>query len=120
MYFSLRVAETPYLSLLPDITPPHQRSTASGMMNFFGSVGLISFFVIGSQIWDTYPNYLFYIVACVSFIFPFMAILILKEPDAVNEVIKSTGSAETKGVFGYLHGIIQEINVLKFFTAQFF
>jgi maltose/moltooligosaccharide transporter len=120
MYFSLRVAETPYLSLLPDITPPNQRGTASGMMNLFGSIGLIAFFIIGSQIWDIYPNGVFYIVAFVSFIFSITAILILKKHDVADDGAESSGPADKIGIFGYLKGIIQETNVLKLFVAQFF
>ncbi len=76
-FFSLRFAETPYLSLLPDITPQSQRSTASGTMNFFGSMGLISYFVISSQIWDSNPTAVFYIVAFVAFVFVLITITLL-------------------------------------------
>ena len=55
MYLCLRTAETPYLSLLPDITPTEQRSTASGVMNLCGSIGLISCFAATSAIWGRNP-----------------------------------------------------------------
>jgi MFS family permease len=120
MYSFLRVAETPYVSLLPDITPPPQRSTASGVMNLFGSIGLITYFFIGSQIWDSNPTIVFYMVAFTIFGFMLTAILLIKEP--VVQITKGqevTGSLKSK-IYKYLQGIVEETNVLKFFGAQFF
>jgi len=120
MYFSLRLAETPYLSLLPDITPQSQRSTASGTMNFFGSMGLILYFVISSQVWDSNPTAVFYIVAFAAFVCVLITITFIKEPKVLQiekpKLDRSVGSS----VLSYLKGIVEETNVMKFFVAQFF
>jgi MFS family permease len=115
MYFCLRTAETPYLSLLADITPPKQRSTASGIMNLIGSIGLISFFIVGSRIWEAFPSETFYLVGIVHFGLAFLAIFLLKEPQVPFE--KSSAGA---GALRYLKSFAEETNVLKFFIAQFF
>lgn len=120
MYFSLRFAETPYLALLPDITPPEQRSTASGTMNLFGSIGMIIYFLIGSQVWDLNPGVVFITVALTLLIFVFSAIFLIKEPEnSQAKKAKSPGISIAKAS-KYLKGLIEEKNVLKFFIAQFF
>ncbi|MBI5118580.1 MFS transporter, partial [Candidatus Poribacteria bacterium] len=115
MYFSLRTAETPYLSLLPDITPPQQRSTASGVMNMFGSIGLIACFGISSAIWGRRPVTVFNLVALVSFLSMMLALVLIREPDHPEE----NASGPTLPL-NYIKGLISETNVLKFFLAQFF
>lgn len=115
MYLCLRFAETPYLSLLPDITPPRQRSTASGVMNMIGSVGLITYFIIGSRIWDRHPTMVFIIVALVCFAAMTFAIVLIREPSSPYQ--KST---EPTLPLSYLKSIVSETNALKFYLAQFF
>jgi MFS family permease len=115
MYFSLRTSETPYLSLLPDITPPEQRSSASGVMNLFGSLGLITYFIIGRLIWETNPDLSFYLVAIVAFAAPLITISILKEPDAPSEEPSGGG-----GPFTYVKSVTSESSAMQFFIAQFF
>lgn len=63
MYVSLRLAETPFLSILPDLAPEEQRSTASGVMNLVGSVGLILCFIAGAVLWERSPQMMFLLVA---------------------------------------------------------
>jgi len=120
MYFALRLAETPYLSLLPDITPPQQRGTASGTMNLLGSVGLIFYFLIGSQIWDANPTAVFVTVALVTYGFSLIAIFLIKEPAILQTEVEKTNGLSGAKIFEYIKGIIAESNVLKFFIAQFF
>jgi MFS family permease len=114
MYFLFRTAETPYLCLLPDITPPQQRSTASGIMNLVGSIGLISFFAVSALIWDEHPNAVFFIVAAVISSSILIAIALIREPQVPHET-----APETVNPLAYLRGLGREINVLKFFAAQF-
>jgi MFS family permease len=114
MYFSLRFAETPYLSLLPDITPPEQRGTASGVMNLLGSVGLISCFSVSSAIWDRHPTAVFNLVAFASFAAMLLAIGLIREPD-----VAQGESSETPNPLAYLRSVLAETNALKFFAAQF-
>jgi maltose/moltooligosaccharide transporter len=115
MYFSLRFAETPYLSLLPDITPPEQRSTASGVMHFLGTLGLIGCFLVSSKLWDEHPNAVFLLVAFGSFGFVLLAMVLIKEPPAVKEE-----SSATSVPLSYLRSIAAEGRALRFFGAQFF
>ncbi len=115
MYFSMRIAETPYISLLPDMTPPEQRSTASGVMNLVGALGLILYFIIGSVIWEEHPAATFRMVGIVHFGLIALAVLLLKEPGVPYEK-HSSGT----GALSYLKSVTKEINVLKFFVAQFF
>lgn len=115
MYFSLRIAETPYMSLLPDMTPPEQRSTASGVMNLVGAFGLIFYFIIGSIIWEEHPTATFRMVGIVHVGLIALAIFLLKEPQVPFEK-RSPGA----GSLGYLDSVLKEGNVLKFFLAQFF
>jgi maltose/moltooligosaccharide transporter len=116
MYFFLRIVETPYLSLLPDITPPEQRSTTSGVMNLLGSVGLITCFIISSGIWDKHPTAVFRTVALTSFGAILAAITLIREP----KIAPPKKSAEKVSALKYLNGIASEANALKFFIAQFF
>jgi len=115
MYFAVRFAETPYLSLLPDITPPEQRSTASGVMHLLGTLGLIGCFLVGSKLWDEHPNAVFLLVAFVSFGFVLLAILLVKEP-----ALKRDESPSTAIPLSYLRSITEETSALRFFMAQFF
>ena len=115
MYFSLRSAETPYLSLLPDITPPEQRGTASGVMNLFGGIGLISYFSIGGKIWEKNPGFSFYLVAIISFAAALITISILREPDTRSE--EPTGEG---GPFAYVKSVTSESSAMRYFVAQFF
>jgi MFS family permease len=112
MYLSLRAAETPYLSLLPDITPPLQRSTASGVMNLLGSVGLISFFLVSAALWERAPTTVFAIVAVVCFGGLLIAIILIREPAPLSD-------PPTVGLLMHFRGIASETNALKFFAAQF-
>jgi MFS family permease len=114
MYFSLRFAETPYLSLLPDITPPEQRSTASGVMHLLGALGLIGCFLVSSELWDEHPNEVFLLVALGSLGFVLLAMVLIKEPPAQREEPPAT-----IGPLGYLRSITEETRALRFFGAQF-
>jgi MFS family permease len=114
MYFALRFAETPYLSLLPDITPPEQRSTASGVMHLLGTLGLIGCFIVSSELWDDHPNAVFLLVALGSFGFVLLSIALIKEP-----VGEKAEPPSTPGPLFYLRSIAEETRALRFFAAQF-
>lgn len=115
MYFTLVSAESPYMALLPDITPPEQRSTASGVMNLLGSIGLISYFVVGSRIWDTNPDLAFKMVAFTPFGLTLIAMLLIREPAALTEK-PGTGT----NPLAYIKDLAKETNALKFFIGQAF
>lgn len=115
MYFSLRTAETPFLSLLPDITPREQRSTASGVMNLVGSIGLISCFVAGSLVWERSPDAMFALVAVSSFGFMLLSVALIREPAA-----QPGPPADRVSPAAYLKGLGEERNAVRFLVAQFF
>jgi maltose/moltooligosaccharide transporter len=115
MYFALRTAETPFLSLLPDITPRAQRATASGVMNLLGSVGLILCFVAGSLLWERNPSALFLLVATVSFTSTLACVALIREPAA-----PPGPPTNPLGAGSYLQGIAREHNAVRFLVAQFF
>ncbi len=115
MYFSLRIAETPFLSLLPDITPREQRSTASGVMNLVGSIGLILCFVAGSLVWERSPDAMFALVAVASFGFMLLSIALIREQAA-----QPGPPADPVSPAAYLKGLAAEGNAVRFLVAQFF
>jgi maltose/moltooligosaccharide transporter len=115
MYFSLRIAETPFLSLLPDMTPPAQRSTASGVMNLVGSLGLMLCFVAGSLLWERRPGAMFSVVAVACFAFMATSVALLREPAAERR-----SPAEAVSPMAYLRSVAGERNAVRFLVAQFF
>jgi MFS family permease len=114
MYVSFRSAETTFLALLPDITPREQRSTATGVMNLVGGIGLIACFVVGAVFWDDHPRLVFIIAALGCFIFMSIAVALIEEPRGPRE---NTPSAV--GPMAYLRSVVKETNVLRFLAAQF-
>lgn len=125
MYVFIDAAQTPYMSLLPDITPPHQRSTASGVMNLCGGIGLIASFLVSSRIWDEHPVATFYTVAAVMAGSALIAIKFLPEAEAAGELSNelsgepSIKPLEAFSPLRHLSGILEERNAMMFFVAQF-
>lgn len=115
MYVCIRIAETPFLSLLPDITPPAQRSTASGVMNLVGSLGLILTFVAGSLVWERSPAAMFALVAGTCFATMVISVVLLRETAA-----KPGGQVKHVSPKAYIESIVEEANAVRFLTAQFF
>jgi MFS family permease len=115
MYVLFRTAETTYLCLLPDITPPEQRSTATGVMNLIGAVGLISCFVLSAVLWERDPDLVFVIVAFAALAFMLSAVTLLRETQTPPET-----SPTSTGPLAYFESLRGELNVLKFVIAQFF
>jgi MFS family permease len=115
MYFALRFGEIPFLSLLPDITPPRQRGTASGVMNLLGSFGMMACFGMSFAIWDDHPTALFRLVALISFGMVLVSIALIREPEAAREP-----SPKPANPLDHLRSIAEESDALRFFAAQFF
>ena len=114
MYFCLRIAETPFLSLLPDITPQEQRATASGVMNLLGSVGLISCFVVSALVWERSAAALFTIVGVASFVFLLVSTSLTRELEAPQRA-----EAPSLRLLAYLKSVTEERNAMRFLIAQF-
>lgn len=115
LYFAIAVAETPMFSLLPDITPVDQRSTASGVVHLIGSLGLIIFFFLSSRIWDAHPTAVFRLVAAVSIGAASTVILLIQEPTRTSEMPKRAFHP-----IAYVGSIVRETQAMKYFSAQFF
>ncbi len=115
MYSFLIFAETPYWSLLPDITPQRQRSTASGVMNLMGSLGLIALFLIGWKIWESRPLAVFRAVAIVCFVSVLVTIVLIREPER-----PSGKPPSMTGIASYLRSVAKEADAVKFYIVQFF
>jgi len=115
MYSLVIFAETPYWSLLPDITPQRQRSTASGVMNLMGSLGLIAFFLIGWKIWESNPLAVFRAVAIVCFVSVLVTIVLIREPER-----PSGKPPSMTGIASYLRSVAKEADAVKFYIVQFF
>jgi MFS family permease len=114
MYVLFRIAETTYLALLPDITPSEQRSTATGVMNLVGGVGLIACFVVGVLLWEKHPRLVFTIVALSCFVFMSIAVALITEPKTPHQTAPAA-----VGPIAYLRSVARETNVLRFLAAQF-
>lgn len=115
MYLSLRLAETPFLSLLPDLTPVQQRSTASGVMNLVGSVGLILCFVAGALLWESNRQAMFVLVACAGAGSTIAGVVLLREPPGAR-----AASALPATPAAWLRSLAGERDAVRFLLAQSF
>ncbi|MBN1880838.1 MAG: MFS transporter [Deltaproteobacteria bacterium] len=52
VYAAFFVAMGPYFALLPDLAPPQQQGTASGVMFFVGGIGVIAYLFFGGRAWE--------------------------------------------------------------------
>jgi MFS family permease len=110
LYASFFCALGPYFALMSDITPPHLRGTASGVMFFVGGLGILTYFLIGARAWDTHPEMSF-IVAAVSIVLSVTIMVIgTKEPER---------APVTRTQKGLLFAVMREKRVLTFYAALF-
>lgn len=115
IHFSVSLANTPYLALLGDVAPPHQRGTASGYMQFLGSIGGIVYVVIASQIWDDHPDATMYLVGIAFAASMLATITFVKEPEAPPlEPPKRAGIRE------YLKTVTRHREAMKLLVVQMF
>ncbi|MEK3885364.1 SLC45 family MFS transporter [Paenibacillus sp. PL2-23] len=56
MNLSMSIYRSPTVALMPDITQPHQRTRANGIINFMGGVGSIIAFGAGSILYDQHKS----------------------------------------------------------------
>ncbi len=115
MYLSMACAETPLGSLLADLTPAEQTSTASGVVHFLGSIGLIVFFGLGWKLWDEHPLAVFRTVAFVCLGCTAVMVVFIKEPSVI-----AVATPEWTGPWKYLRAISKQRPALTFFVAEFF
>ena len=115
MHFAAAFADTPYLALLGDVAPPHQRSTASGYMQFMGSLGSIVFVAVASQIWDNHPTETIYLVGIVFAASMLTTIAFIKEPKT-----PPAGAPQRTNFSKHLKSIFRETNAMKLLAAETF
>jgi MFS family permease len=118
----IHVASTPYVTLLPDLTPAEQRSTASGVMNFLGTIGGIVYFVIASEMWDEHPVGTIQMVAFVFLGCMLVPVVVLKEPEAPHLPVPQVEKAEMSkraNLLAHLKSITRETEVMKYLVAKF-
>lgn len=53
--FSMSIFRGPTVALMPDMTPPHLRSKANGVINFMGGLGSLIAFFVGARLYDVNP-----------------------------------------------------------------
>ncbi|MBI4518971.1 MAG: MFS transporter [Deltaproteobacteria bacterium] len=111
MYGAINIAQAPYLSLLPDVTPSHQRSTASGVMNLVGSLGLIAYFAGSAVLWERHPSVVFVLVALVLVGAMLVPVTLVREPAAVP-------SPSGSGFRAHLRSLRRERPLLTYFAAS--
>jgi MFS family permease len=113
--------EGPYAALLPDITPPEQRGSASGAMHFAYYGAMILYFIMGARIWETHPTETFYIVAIAYLAALSFTIALIKEPGAADSggEVEARGK-EGAGVVEYLKSVLKETEAMKFLASIFF
>jgi maltose/moltooligosaccharide transporter len=111
MYCAINVAQAPYLSLLPDVTPPHQRSTASGVMNLVGSFGIIAYFAGSAALWEGHPRVVFVLVALVVVGAMLVPVAFIREPVAEPP-------PPGAGIRAHLRSLRRETPLLTYFAAS--
>jgi MFS family permease len=110
-----------YAALLPDITPPEQRGSASGAMHFAAFGAMIVFFIMGTQIWEMHPTETFYIVGIVYLAALSFTIALIREPGAADSREKiDEQNAEQVGVMAHLKSVLKETEAMKFLASIFF
>jgi MFS family permease len=115
MYAFARVAEAPYLSLVPDLTSPEQRGTASGVMNLCGSMGSIALFAASAVVWDRNPTAVFVMVALVCFGFALVTLAFVREPG-----VSPDAPREPMTLLAHLASLREGSSAVRWIIAQWF
>jgi MFS family permease len=111
LYCAVGTAQTPYYSLLPDVTPPEQRGTASGVMNLLGSFGIIGYFAVSAALWEAHPRLVFALVAAVGLAVVLVPVAFIREPAAAPPPASA-------GLRAHLRSVRRETPVLMYFVAS--
>jgi MFS family permease len=115
MYAFARIAEAPYLSLVPDLTSPEQRGTASGVMNLCGSMGSIALFAASAVVWDRNPTAVFVMVALVCFGFALVTLAFVREPE-----VSPDAPREPMTLLAHLASLREGSSAVRWIIAQWF
>ncbi len=87
--FGMALFRAPTVALLGDVFPPHQRSTANGVINFMGGVGAIIAFLVGGALYKMGRITPFAFGSIMMMISVALVVLFIHEPDAPDEVPES-------------------------------
>jgi MFS family permease len=111
MYCAVGLAQTPYYSLLPDVTPAEQRGTALGVMNLLGSLGIIGYFGVSAALWEKHQYVVFTLVAAVLVGALLAPVAFIREPAAAPPPTKG-------GLRAHLRSVRGETPVLMYFAVS--
>jgi len=79
----MSIWRSPVVSLMPDLTPPAQRSKANGIINLMGGVGGIIAFLVGGYLSNVGGDNMPFLMGSVVMIFALlMLVFFVKEPDS--------------------------------------
>lgn len=91
---SMALFRAPTIALLGDLFPPHQRSTANGIINLMGGLGAIAAFLVGGALYKLGRISPFVFGSLVMLGAVSLVILLVREPEApqAKEAEKTGGS----------------------------
>lgn len=101
--FGMALFRAPTVALLGDVFPPHQRSTANGVINFMGGVGAIVAFLVGGILYKMGRITPFAFGAVMMLISVALVVLFVREPEAPAE----TPAEERMNFLDNLREVIQ-------------
>ncbi len=114
--FFLAVANDPYLALMADITPEHQRGRMGSAMALFNMCGQVTMLALAWKLWETHEFWVFAAVAfglLVSFGVTFLTVQEPALPYAPESQVKLSPVQ-------YVRNVLQYREVAKYVSAQFF
>lgn len=101
---AMTVYRAPVISLMPDHTPPTNRSTANGVINFMGGVGAIIALFVLSPLFDLDRIFPFVIGACILFVaFILLYLVIDRNPPFTENT--AADQEETQALKTLMNGI---------------
>jgi maltose/moltooligosaccharide transporter len=92
---SMALFRAPTIALLGDLFPPHQRSTANGIINLMGGLGAIAAFLVGGALYKLGRISPFVFGSLVMLGAVSLVILLVREPEAPQ----AKGAEKTGGSF---------------------
>ena len=85
---SMALFRSPTISLLGDLFPAYQRSTANGLINLMGGMGAIAAYLIGGRLYATGRITPFVFASVLLLIAVTVVLLFIREPEASPEPVK--------------------------------
>lgn len=102
MNLSMSLYRSPTVALMPDITPPHKRTQANGIINLMGGLGSILAFTVGSKLYDQHIALPFFTSSALTLISLCILMIFIRErrdaleyvPAAKSTIDKQPGSEQ--------------------------